>query len=222
MLVHAIMPRDTDGYEIKEVWDDVLGMRATRSDDTVLNGVFIPDQYIARVLPAGFAGMDPFVLGIFAWALMGFGNVYCGQAQRVFHMVLENLKTKKSISLSSELVAHHPGIQHDIAEMVLNLEAIEPQLDTVAREWSEGKDYGPAWAIKLIAAKCNAAEKCWEIVDRALDVAGGFGIFPKSGLEKMFRDGRLGRMHPGNRYLTREVLSKAMLGIDLDGQPRWG
>jgi alkylation response protein AidB-like acyl-CoA dehydrogenase len=222
MVVHAFMPRDTDGYEIKEVWDDVLGMRATRSDDTVLDGVFIPDQYIARVLPAGFAGMDPFVLGIFAWALMGFGNVYYGQAQRVFHMVLEKLKTKKSISLASELVAHHPGIQHDIAEMVLNLEAIEPQLDTVAREWSEGKDYGPAWAIKLIAAKCNAAEKCWEIVDRALDVAGGFGIFPKSGLEKMFRDGRLGRMHPGNRYLSREVLSKAMLGIDLDGQPRWG
>ena len=86
----------------------------------------------------------------------------------------------------------------------------------------EGKDYGPAWAIKLISAKANAAEKCWEIVDRSLDIAGGFGIFPKSGLEKLFRDGRLGRLHPANRYLTREILGKAMLGVDLDGQPRWG
>ena len=46
-------------------------MRATRSDDTVLEGAFVPDKYIARVVPAGFAGADLFVLGIFAWALIG-------------------------------------------------------------------------------------------------------------------------------------------------------
>ena len=46
-IVHAFMPRDTRGYTIKENWD-VLGMRATRSDDTVLEGAFVPDKYIAR------------------------------------------------------------------------------------------------------------------------------------------------------------------------------
>lgn len=222
MIIHAFMPRDFEGYEIKKTWDDVLGMRATRSDDTILDGVFIPDQYIARVVPAGFGGMDGFVLGIFAWALMGFGNVYCGQARKVFDMTLKTLQTKSSMSLESKLMSHHPGVQNDIAEMLLKLEAVEPQLDTVAREWAQGKDYGPAWAIKLIAAKCNAAERCWEIVDRSLDIAGGFGIFPKSGLEKMFRDARLGRMHPANRYLSREILGKAILGLNLDAKPRWG
>ena len=34
-IVHAFMPRDAPGYTIKKTWD-VLGMRATRSDDTVL------------------------------------------------------------------------------------------------------------------------------------------------------------------------------------------
>src|SRR5580765_9069307 len=43
-IVHVFMPRDTQGYSIKETWD-VLGMRATRSDDTVLDGAFIPDKY---------------------------------------------------------------------------------------------------------------------------------------------------------------------------------
>ena len=37
-IVHAFMPRDTEGYRIEETWD-VLGMRATRSDDTILDGV---------------------------------------------------------------------------------------------------------------------------------------------------------------------------------------
>ena len=53
------MPRDTKGYTIKDTWD-VLGMRATRSDDTVLDGAFVPDKYIARVVPAGAAGVDNF------------------------------------------------------------------------------------------------------------------------------------------------------------------
>jgi alkylation response protein AidB-like acyl-CoA dehydrogenase len=46
-IVHAFMPRDNGGYMIKETWD-VLGMRATRSDDTVLENVFIADRHIAR------------------------------------------------------------------------------------------------------------------------------------------------------------------------------
>ncbi len=195
-------------------------MRATRSDDTILNGVFIPDQYIARVVPTGFAGMDGFVLGIFAWALLGFGNVYYALAQRVFDLTTGRLQKKKSIALDRPSMAYHPGIQHDVAEMVLELEGIGPHLDTIAREWSEGKDYGAAWGVKIVAAKCHAVESGWKVVDKAMDVAGGFGIFPASGLERLFRDARLGRIHPSNTYLTREILAKSMLGLDLDEQPR--
>jgi alkylation response protein AidB-like acyl-CoA dehydrogenase len=61
MIVHAFMPRATEGYSIKDTWD-VLGMRATASHDTILEGAVVPDKYIARVVPAGFAGADLFVL----------------------------------------------------------------------------------------------------------------------------------------------------------------
>ncbi len=221
-VVHAFMPRDTKGYTIKHTWDNVLGMRATRSDDTILDEAFVPDKYIARVLPPGFAGIDGFVLGIFAWALLGFGNIYYGMAQRALDITVENLKKRKSVAISRSDLAYHAGIQHDIGEMVLELEGIGPHLDTVAREWSEGVDYGPAWGPKIVAAKCHAVESAWRVIDKALDVAGGFGIFPKSGLERLLRDGRLGRLHPANSYLTREILAKATLGLDLDEQPRWG
>ncbi len=72
-IVHAFVLRDTPGCRIVDTWD-VLGMRATRSDDTVLDGVFVPDQYVARVVPAGAAGIDHFVIAIFAWAVLGFAN----------------------------------------------------------------------------------------------------------------------------------------------------
>src|SRR5207253_8441349 len=74
-IVHAFMPRDTKGYTIKETWD-VLGMRATRSDDTVLEGAFVPDKYIARVVPAGAAGAGMFVVVFFTRALFNFANIH--------------------------------------------------------------------------------------------------------------------------------------------------
>jgi alkylation response protein AidB-like acyl-CoA dehydrogenase len=221
-VVHAFMPRSTEGYEIKRTWDNVLGMRATRSDDTVLNGAFVPDRYVVRVLPPGFAGIDSFVLSMFAWALLGFGNIYYGLAQRALDMTIEQVQKKQSIGLSRSLMRYHPAIQNDIAEMVLELEGIGPHLDKVAQDWSDGVNHGANWGLKIVAAKAHAVEAGWRVVDRALDTVGGFGIFPASGLERLVRDARLGRIHPANTHFAREVIAKTTLAINPDEQPRWG
>jgi alkylation response protein AidB-like acyl-CoA dehydrogenase len=219
-IVHAFMPRNTEGASTVETWD-VLGMRATRSDDTILDGAFVPDQYIGRVVPAGAAGIDLFVLGIFAWALLGFANIYYGQAQRVLDVTKENVKKKTSIALTRPM-AYHPEVQHSIADMVMEMEAIGPQIEKVAQDWSDGVDYGHNWAIKIVSAKYRAVEGAWKVIDTALDLAGGFGVFKVAGLERLWRDARLGRIHPANSALTREFISKVALGINPDEQPRWG
>src|SRR3954463_304299 len=104
-IVHAFMPRETEGYRIEQTWD-VMGMRATRSDDTILDGVFIPDRYVVRVVPAGAAGIDLFVLSLFAWALIGFGNIYYGLAKRALDLTIETVKSKRSIGLSRTMAYH--------------------------------------------------------------------------------------------------------------------
>ena len=219
-VVHAFMPRNTAGYTIKETWD-VLGMRATRSDDTAVENAFVPDRYVARVVPAGAQGIDPFVLGIFAWALMGFGNVYYGLAKRALDQSISAVKNKGSLALTRSM-AYHPEVQHAIAEMVIELEAIEPHLESVAEDWSKGIDHGALWPSKIFAAKYRAVEGSWRVVDLGLDVAGGAGIFRSSGYERLVRDARLGRIHPANSFLAHEVVAKTALGISLDEQPRWG
>jgi alkylation response protein AidB-like acyl-CoA dehydrogenase len=219
-IVHAFMPRDSAGYTIKETWD-VLGMRATRSDDTVLENVFIPDRYVARVVPPGGAGIDAFVLSMFAWALTGFANVYYGLAKRALDKSVAAAKSKGSLALSRSM-AYHPEIQHAIAQMVIELESIEPHLDRIADDWSNGVDYGPEWPSKIFAAKYHAVEGSWRVVDLGLDIAGGHGIFRSAGYERLLRDARLGRIHPANSFLTHEVVGKTALGITLDEQPRWG
>ena len=219
-VVHGFLPRGTAGVTIKETWD-VLGMRATRSDDTVLEGAFCPDRYIARVIAPGAAGMDAFILGIFAWALLNFGNVYYGLALRVRDLIVEHVKSKSTIALTRSM-AYHPGVQQGIADIVMELEAIGPQLDSATRDWSEGVNHGGYWPIKIVSAKYRAVEGAWRVVDRALDLSGGFGMFKKSEMERLFRDARAGRFHPANSLLSHELVGKLTLGINPDEQPRWG
>jgi alkylation response protein AidB-like acyl-CoA dehydrogenase len=219
-IVHAFMPRDAKGYRIDETWD-VLGMRATTSHDTILDGVFIPDDHVVRVIPAGAAGIDLFVLAVLAWALLGFGNIYLGMAEYALDRTVDALKKKTSIALSRPM-AYHAEAQHAVAEMGLELEGIAPHLERVANDWSTGVDHGPAWPAKIFSVKYHAVESAWRVIDHALDLAGGFGIFRRSGIERLFRDGRLGRIHPANSALTHEIMAKTLLGINPDEAPRWG
>ncbi|MCA1586200.1 MAG: acyl-CoA/acyl-ACP dehydrogenase [Acidobacteria bacterium] len=218
-VVHAFLPRTSDGYRIVDTWD-TLGMRATRSDDTILEGAFVPDGHVARVVPAGPAGLDPFVLSIFARALLGFANIYYGLALRVRDVIVESLKDKTSIAVAGGMV-RHPEVQRGVAEIVMELEALGPYLDSVVRDWDAGAEYGHAWVIKIVSAKHQAVEAAWRIADRALDLSGGFGMFKKSELERLFRDARAGRFHPANGMLTHELVGKLTLGVDLAAAPRW-
>ena len=219
-IIHAFVHRDTEGLAIRETWD-VLGMRATRSEDTLLENVFVPDNFIARVVPAGAGGMDHFVLAIFAWGLLNFGNVYYGLAQRIRDVTIETVQDKHSLGVTRGM-AHHPATQWGVAEVQLLLSAVGPQLDAATQAWSATDAHGPEMASIIVSAKYNAVEAAWKIADRALDLSGGFGMFKKSELERLFRDCRAGRFHPANSALTHELIGKMTLGIDLDGQPRWG
>lgn len=217
-IVHAFMPRDTPGSRIVKTWD-TMGMRATSSDDIVLEGAFVPDSAIARIVPAGTA--DAFVLGIFAWALLGFANIYYSVARRAIDLALPAIKQKSSLGLTRSM-AYHPEIQHSVADMMLNFDPILPHIEQVAEEWSNGVDHGAEWPAKILSAKHHAVEACWRVVDVAMEVSGGAGMFRSNDLERLFRDARCGRFHPANTFLTHEIVAKTALGIDLGEQPRWG
>jgi alkylation response protein AidB-like acyl-CoA dehydrogenase len=219
-IVHAFMPRTAGGWTMRKTWD-TLGMRATASEDTIFDGVFVPDKYIARVVGAGAAGMDQFVLTVFAWALFGFANVYYAMARRALDLTIDHVKKKTSVGMSRPM-AYHAEVQHTVAEMVIELESIGPHLKKAAEEWSDGVDYGANWVTKIVAAKYRAVEGSWRVIDLALELAGGFGIFKAAPFERLFRDARLGRLHPANSLLTHELVAKLTLGISPDEQPRWG
>jgi alkylation response protein AidB-like acyl-CoA dehydrogenase len=216
--VHTFVPRSAAGYRVRETWD-TLGMRATRSDDTLLEGVFVPDRYVARVVPAG--AIDPFVGAVFANALLNFGAIYYAIAGRARDVAITSARKRSSLAVSRSL-AYHPEMQHLFSKMQLELESMWPQLESVAEDWSLGVDHGAAWPMKIVAAKYHCVEGAKKVVDLALTSSGGAGMFKGNELERLYRDVRAGGFHPANTMLTHEIVGKTTLGIGLDEQPRWG
>ena len=159
-------------------------MRATRSDDTMLEGTFVPDQPIARVVSSGAAGIDLFVLGIFAWAGPTFGNIVLWHGPARLWTGPLRMSRRKCPWAMSRSMAYHAEVQHAIAEMAIELGAIGPHLDKIAQDWSGGADHGMLWGAKLVAVKYRDVEGAWRVVDMALELAGGFGIFKQSGIER--------------------------------------
>ena len=219
-IVHGFLHRDSPRYRIEETWD-TLGMRATMSNDTILDRTFIPDDQVALVCPAGFAGAGLFQLGIFAWGLLGFAGIYAAIAHRTYDDVVKRMHERTSIALTRPM-AYHPGVQHYVAEMRINLEQADAMLERTASDWANGVDHGMDWPVKIVATKYAVVNRSFEVVDRALDLSGGSGIFKRSRLEQLFRDSRLGRIHPANLMLTHELVGKLSLGLNPDELPRWG
>lgn len=167
-MVHAFLSRETGGYRIVPPENGVIGMRATGSDDIALEGAFVPDRHVARIVPAGFRGVDPFVVGVFGWTLLRHANVYYGLARRISDEAVAGLRRATSLAITRGSMIHHTGCQDAVAKMAIELEGVEPHLDRVAREWSDGMHNGAASLPRLVAAHYRAVEAAWRVADLAL------------------------------------------------------
>ena len=217
-VVHAFVDRDSPGVTVVETWD-TLGMRPTQSHDTVLDDVFVPDARIGRVVPAGDA-TDPFLVAMAVWPLSLFASVYLGIADRALELAVDGARRKTSIAIERGAYAYNPMVQHQVAEMYLELDAATASVTRFVDDWVDGVDLTETLVPRLYSTKWRAVEAAKRVVDIALDVAGGAGMFKANELERLYRDVRCGGFHPGNDALTHELVGKAVLGVLAD-QPRW-
>ena len=127
---------------------------------------------------------------------------------------------RTSITLTRSM-AYHPEVQRGVADMRMALDVATAVLHANARDWSAGVAHED-WAIRLLGTRHFVINQAYAIVDRALDLSGGSGVFKQNRLEQLFRDVRMGRFHPANDLATHELIGKMCLGVDPDDPQRWG
>lgn len=209
-LVHGFISRDAAGYEILDDWD-TLGMRASQSNTTVLDGAIVPADRIFRKLPVG-PNADPLIFAIFACFETLLAAVYTGIGERALVLGVEAVKRRTSFKNEGRSYAQDPDIRWKVAEAAMGMDALYPQLAELSRDVDGLVDHGSQWFPRLVGLKVRATETARTVVDLAIRVSGGSSYFRGSELERLYRDVLAGMFHPSDDESAHNTVANAWLG----------
>lgn len=178
------------------VWNP-LGMRATQSYTTLLEGVRIAEPDVAaRIAP--FDGSDPLILGIFSSFSLLTASVYAGIADRALELAAA--ATRRPMPLPNGEMGTRlddPDTAARITATVLEHRASLDALELLARDVDERRARDD-WFLVLAAAKNRVTDEARAVVDVAMRLSGASGFQADSELARLYRDVLAGVFHPSS------------------------
>ena len=207
--VFGIVHRDDPGYTIKDDWD-TLGMRATQSMTTLLQGVEVPAERILTVTDPG-PSTDPVIFGIFSHFEILLAATYQGVGERAVEVAAEHVATRRSVK-NQTTYSNDPDIRWRIAEAALLMNAVGPQIRELARDIDAGVDRGRSWMPQLSAAKNSAAEATLRAVEQAMRACGGSAYYNSHELSRLYRDALAGLFQPSDQESLHAAWANLILG----------
>jgi alkylation response protein AidB-like acyl-CoA dehydrogenase len=209
-IVYGFIERDAGGFEIKNDWD-AMGLRASQSNTTVLDGAHAAADRVVRRLEPG-PNADPLIFAIFANFEILLAAVYTGIGERALQLAIEAANRRTSMKNNGRTYAQDPDIRWRIADAVIAQDGIRPQLDAIAADVDALVDHGSLWFPKLVGVKVRATENARTMVDHAIRVSGGSSYFNSSELGRLYRDVLAGLFHPSDDESAHSTVANAYLG----------
>lgn len=212
VLMAAVAVRQP-AIEMVETWD-TLGMRGTQSNDLVLNDVFVSDAQISA--RRAWGRNDPPLRNALIHFAPVVASVYWGIAAGARDEAVAAVM-KRSERLGSVLT--DAAIQRQVGEMDARLHAAWWALLGAVTEI--GNDYvlDDATANIIVVGKREVVNAATDVVDMAMDLAGGGSYFRRSPIERAYRDVRAGKFHPLTPEKT--LLHAGRLALGLDPNDIW-
>jgi butyryl-CoA dehydrogenase len=194
-----VVDKNTPGLSVGKV-EHKLGIRGSGTSQLVFENVKIPHHQMLGKEGDGFkiamSTLDGGRIGIASQAL-GIARAAIDAAKRFAH---ERETFGKSI-------ARHQGIQFMFADMATRFEAARLLVWRAAVM----QDKGMKFTKEAAMAKLYASEAANFIVDKALQIHGGYGYVNEYPVERHFRDQRITEIYEGTSEIQRLVIASAEL-----------
>uniref|UniRef100_A0A7E4W5L5 Isobutyryl-CoA dehydrogenase, mitochondrial n=1 Tax=Panagrellus redivivus TaxID=6233 RepID=A0A7E4W5L5_PANRE len=128
-----------------------------------------------------------------------------GAAQQSFDLALEHLKVRKQFG---KALADFQWNQFKAAEMATKLVTSRLAVREAARHLTDNTQHKVAMCA---LAKLYATDTCFEIVNQALQMHGGYGILKDYPLQQFLRDSRIHQIIEGTNEIMRLVIARDVL-----------
>ncbi|MEP0912710.1 acyl-CoA/acyl-ACP dehydrogenase [Leptolyngbya sp. GB1-A1] len=201
-VLHFAVPVRAEGVRIDPVWQ-AMGMQGTGSHNIVLSDVFIPDSGIALKRPQGKWHPLFHIICMLAFPLIY--SVYVGVAEAARNLTVQLIQERPENShtaylvggMENELMAAQLALQH----MMTIAETSQPGLETTNQ---------------IMMGRTLAARGVLNVVDLAMEAAGGTAFYRSLGLEQLFRDAQAARYHPLREGDQRRLAGQLVLNWTAD------
>ncbi len=201
-VLHFSLPMSTAGLSVVDTWR-TMAMRATGSHDIALDRVFVPDAAVSSRRPKGV--WEPFFNVVAIIAVPMIMSVYLGLTEAARDLALQRVASRRQDTSVWYLFGELENA------LVTARMAVQAMIDICA-----DYDFAPDLATtnQTLIRKTIAAQSMMLAVEKALEAAGGGGIFRGLGLERMVRDIHAAQFHPMQAKRQHRFSGRAALGLD--------
>jgi len=202
-VLHFMVPVSAAGVRIRETWK-TLGMRASGSNDILLEGVFVPDAAIGARRPKGVWNPLFHTVAMVAFPLVY--SVYLGVAEAARDLAVKGVP---------DHARRDPLVQTAAGTMDTTLATARMAVaDMIAAAAGQP---GPETTNRVFTGRQIAGTAAIRTVEQAMELAGGRAFFRAAGLERLFRDVQAARYHPLKAADQQLLAGRLALGVPIDG-----
>ena len=196
---------DSPGIGIRSTWNH-LGLRASRSDDVLLDTVRVPAERVAGLAEPGADGGRDVIGG--AWNSLGLTALYLGVARTAQHWLTGFLHERVPSALGAPL-ASLPRFQSAVGEIEVQLAGAERLVAALAAAVDDGD---LAAAAEAGGAKVLGTRAAISSVEQAVALIGNNGLTRDNPLERHLRDVLCARVHTPQDDSVLLATGRAALG----------
>lgn len=208
-VIMMIVDTAAPGLTIEPVWD-TLGMRATRSDNVILDDCFVADElaFDELVVPS----IGEFLSTHESLINLPYTAVYMGLGLAALRAAKDAVSARTPKGYTQSL-AYHPDIRRRIGKMSAALEGARWALRYAA--WvadTEGQTAAAQQA--MFRAKYLVGEAVSDATRSALEMSGAHGLFKGNEIERLFRDGATASIMQPSSDVCLGQISQSELSLD--------
>jgi alkylation response protein AidB-like acyl-CoA dehydrogenase len=194
---------------------DGLGLRGNDSAPVALEGLHVN---ASDLITAPGAGPKVILEVVLPWFALGTAAMANGLSLAAVSATAAHMQ-QTAFQHTGQALRDLPQLRARLARMSVRTEQSRALLRQAVDALESPTEATPLYVLQ---ARLAAIEAAVDVTDLAMKACGGAAFSKHLPLERIFRDARLGRFHPGNSMLTHELVAKTLLGINPDETPRWG
>lgn len=194
-----IVEREMEGFTVGKK-EDKLGIRASSTTELSFEDVRVPGANVLGEIGKGYKT----AIETLNEGRIGIGAQMVGLAQGALDHTVKYVQEREQFGRP---IGAFQGVQFQIAQMAVEIEAARLMVYNAARLKDEGKDFVHQAAM----GKLLSSQVAQRVASTAVDLFGGYGFSREYPVEKLYRDAKIGSIYEGTSNMQLQTIAKALL-----------